>query len=696
MAKENPDEKQSDKALLELARKRFGAAEEATSEIRRLALEDWRFRAGDQWPEQIKQERVSEGRPTPVINKLLAPIRQVCNDQRQNRPSIKVHPVDDNADVETAKIYQGIIRHIEQDSGADVAYDTAFEGAAVGGFGYLRVLTEYVDPTAFDQEIKIEMIENPFSVRFDPLSKKPDGSDGKWAFISDDIPKDDYIAEYGESELAQEGAWAGVGDSYGDWIGKEVCRVAEYYYTDYKKINVVQLSTGKVVEEEKLDEYLAEVFPEGVPDGAADELVVNRKTAKVPVIKWCKINGMEILERTEWLGKWIPIIPVYGDKYIVDGKRHLEGIIRQAKDPQRHYNYWKATETETITLAPKAPFIVAEGQIPKQYEGMWKTANRKTHAFLPYKPIDFNGNLVPPPQRNVIEPPVAAVTQAGMLSADDIKGTTGVFDATLGNQSNETSGIAIQRRNMQAQTSNFHLIDNLTRSIRHTGRILVDLIPKVYDTDRAARIIGEEGQEEIVRINAEFMHKGEKVHFRLGVGKYDVSVDTGPSFATKRQEAAASMIEIAKSAPIVMQSAPDLFVKNLDIPGSHEIAERLKKTLPPGLAEDKDQKPVPPEIQAQLQQMGQMIDHLTANLNDANKTIETKQLEIESKERIEAMKLETQLLIEKMKQAQAFAEAQVERQLAELNAIQNGNDLGHEATETQPAGGYTPSAEEQL
>lgn len=693
----------SDEAILETAKKRFAIAQECWAEAHAAALEDWRFRAGDQWPEQIKKERQADQRPTLVINKILPSLRQVTNDQRQNRPSIKVHPVDDNADVETAKIYQGMIRHIEQDSGADVAYDTAFEGAAIGGFGWFRVYTEYVDPTAFDQQIKIGMIEDPFSVLFDPNAKMPDGSDANFAFIVDDISKDSFIAEYGESKLATSSDWSTYAQASADWIRKDAVRVAEYYYKEYKYAQVVQLSDGRVVEKD----FLSKLFPEGLPP---EIQIANERRAKIPVIKWCKINGCEILEKTEWPGLWIPVVPVYGDKFILNGKRIFEGIVRHAKDPQRMYNYWKSTETETITLAPKAPFIAAEGQIPKQYEAQWKQANKKSYAYLTYKPTDHAGTLVPPPSRNAFEPPVQAITQAGLFASDDLKATTGLYDAALGNRSNETSGVAIQSRAAQAQTSNFHLIDNLTRSIRHAGRIVVDVIPKIYDTARAARIIGEEGEEEIVRINQEFEHKGQLVHFKMGVGKYDVSVQTGPSFATKRQEAAQSMLDLAKSAPQVMQAAPDLYVKALDIPNANEIAERLKKTLPPGLADDKDKKPIPPEVQAQMAQLDQMVQALTEQLNASNEIINQKRMELESKERIEFKKLEVQLELKRAElDQQASSEifaaeiAQINQRLEMLNIGQpidtetNGAGVNALAPQfNQPAGAIVPGAEEQM
>lgn len=689
--KDKPKSSGSKEKLLETARERFRLAEEAERRIREVALDDLKFRAGEQWPQQMKMERELDHRPCLVINRIPQFIRQITNDQRQNRPSIKVYPVDDKGDVETAKIYQGLIRHIEYNSGADAAYDTAFEGAAIKGFGYFRIITDYVDPTSFEQEILIKRIRNHFTVYIDPNSKEPDGSDMNWAFIFEDVPKDDYKAEYGESELAGMDDWSSIGDAYKGWVTKSTCRIAEYFYKEFQEIDICQIESGASIAKSELEQ----LYPEGIPDG----LIIQERRAKVPVIKWCKINGLEILEETEWPGRWIPIIPVYGDELDVDGEVIREGVIRHAKDSQRMYNYWKSTETETIALAPKAPFIVAEGQIPREYEPLWKTANKKSHAFLPYKPTDHKGQLVPPPQRNSFEPPVAAITNASLHAAEDLKATTGIYDAALGAKSNETSGVAIQRRNQQAQTSNYHLIDNLTRSIRHCGRILVDLIPKIYDTARAARIIGEEGEQEVIRINEEFEHRGRKVHYNLGVGKYDVVVETGPSFATKRQEAAVSMEGLAKAYPQIMQVAGDLMVKNMDWPGASEIAERLKKTLPPGIAEDKDKKPIPPEVQAQLSQMDQMIAALTEQLQAATETINTKKLELESKERIEFAKLETQLELEKLKQAQQFAIDSVNRQIADLQRRQEllgiyepiaGTNEGTDETQEQLTGELSP------
>jgi hypothetical protein len=435
-------------------------------------------------------------------------------------------------------------------------------------------------------------------------------------------------------------------------------------------------------------------------------LVAGKRKTLIPSVKWVKTNGHEILDQTDWPGKWIPIIPVLGEELHIEGKRILSGVVRHAKDPQRMYNVWKSYETETITLAPKAPWIVDLKSIEGQ-EATWRTANTKNHAYLPFN--SANGTR-PGPQRNLAEPPVAAITNAAMYAADDLKATTGIYDAALGAKSNENSGIAIQRRNNQSQTANFHLVDNLSKSIRHGGRIIVDLIPKIYDTARAVRILGEDKAEEVVMINQIFERNGKDVHYDVGSGKYDVVVDTGPSFETKRQEAVASMIDMSGKNPQIMQVAGDIMIKNMDWPGAQEIAERLRKTLPPNLVEENGQnQQIPPQVQQQMGQMNQLIEQLTSQLKHKTEQIETKTLELESRERIEMAKLQVQ---SEIALAQIGSKESIELLAHEIEAINQRLQLLHmsqpisqdfegdasgpdqaaqaEPTEPMPTGGPSP------
>ncbi len=685
--------------ILRIARERFDLAVEAESHIRADALDDLKFSAGEQWPDEIKQARHQDARPCLTINRLPQSIHQITNDQRQNRPSIKVSPVDDKADIDTAKILQGLVRHIEYSSNADTAYDTAFDSAVRVGFGYFRICTEYADSFGFEQEIKIKRIRNRFSVYLDPSYQEPDGSDANWGFVFEDIDKDTYKAQYPKSEAASMEEWTAVGSARSPWMSAKSCRVAEYFCREYKEADLLLLNTGDVIEASEL-EVAMQLDPQ--------VQIVDQRTSVVPFIKWYKINAVEVLEETLWPGKWLPIIPVLGEEYDIDGKRILEGVVRQAKDPQRMYNYWASAETETIALAPRAPWVGAAGQF-EGYEAQWKTANVRNHAFLEYNPLSHNGTPVGPPQRNVFEPPVQAISNARMMAAEDLKATTGIYDAALGARSNEKSGVAIQRRSLQAQTSNFHFMDNLSKSIRHAGRVCIDLIPKVYDTARAVRILAEDGQEEIVRINEVFKHKGKLVTYNLGAGKYDVTVNTGPTFETKRQEAVQSMIDLTRAYPQAAQLAADIMVKNMDWPGAQEIAERLRKALPPGIAEEKDKKPIPPEIQAQMGQMGQMIEQLTEQLKHKTEQINTKALELESKERIEMAKIQAEI---EMKLADIGSKEAISLLAHEVSEIQSrlqllsydqpidSNETPHagpqrvlpEGNEQQPTGGFSPGS----
>lgn len=634
------DEEETDADIIALAKSRFLLAEEAESENRALALEDLEFRAGNQWSEDMKRSRDADKRPCLVINRIPQIIRQICNDQRQNRPTIKISPVDDGADKETAKVRQGLVRHIWNNSNADVAIDVAFEGAVDKSFGFFRITTDYVNAQSFDQEILIKQIPNHFSVYLDPAAKEPDGSDAKWGFVFEEVSKDEFEAMYPDAKASIMAEWSGIGDQVG-WFDKGTCRVAEYFYTTYKKVEIVQFSNGVVLERSKVVLPLAE----GVKE-------TNKRVALVPSIKWVKMTGVQIMERRDWAGQWVPIIPVYGSQLNINGKIIRESIVRHAKDPQKMYNYFVSSETEAIALAPKAPFIVAEGQIPPEYKAMWESANVKNHSHLIYKALTVGQQLVGAPQRNAYEPPVIAITNARGQAADDIKATTGIFDASLGNRSNETSGVAIQRRNAQAQTSNFHFFDNLTRSLKHAGKIIDDLIPYIYDAARTIRIIGVDDQEEMVKINQQFEDKqGTKKKHIMNAGKYDVMIETGPNYATKRQEAVASMLDLSKALPAQAGIMADLLVKNMDWPDADIIAERLKKSIDPKFLDDKDkpQGEDPAQIQQKMAEMGQVIDQMSQQLQVANEQLHTKKMEIDSKERIAFAEMKTKMEIEAAK-----------------------------------------------
>lgn len=706
---------EADEAILKVARTRLQTAEKAERGIRENAEDDLLFVSGEQWPLQIKNDREKEQRPCLVINRLPQFVQQITNDQRQNRQSLKVHPIDSLADIETAKIIQGIHRHIENNSNAETAYDTAFESAVRGGFGYWRITTEFSKPDSFDQEIKIKRIKNPMSVYFDPFVQEADGSDARWGFVTEDMAHDVYKAQYPGSSLASAdvGEWTSIGNDEPNWLSNETVRVAEYFYIEEKDEQIHLLSDGRVVRTKDLQNALAVAAQANMPCQVA-----KTRIAKIPVVKWIKMNAIEILDRTDWLGQYIPIIPVYGNEIIVKGERKLESLVRHAKDPQRALNFWKSAEAETIALAPRAPFIGAEGQF-EGHEDEWEEANKKNHPYLEYKPKSLDGTPLPPPQRQTFEPAIQAISQASAMAADDLKSTTGVYDAALGAQTNEESGIAIQRRTTQTQTSNFHFVDNLRRALRHSGRVVVDLIPRVYDTARAARIIGEDDAQKIVMLNRKYTdpETGKEVLYDLDVGLYDVTVDTGPSFASKRQEAAASMLDLSKSDPDIMKIAGDLIVKNMDWSGAQEISERIKRSIPPNLIGDDKQEPIPQAAQAQINQMQQLLQMQHQEIGRMSQIIATKQIETQTKkmelehdERIELAKIQADLEIAAAKLKAQGAIELLGHQVAELmqrekllfsaqpigadNPDLNPESAGAQGAQAgrapQPTGGSTP------
>lgn len=620
--------------VIKEARKRFEYAADAELDNRTNALEDLRFCNGEQWPESIKKQRDDEGRPCLTINRLPQFVKHVINSQRQNRPSINVNPADDKSDPGLARVYKGMIRNIEQQSLADSAYDTALDFGVKGGFGYFRVITEYSSDDVFEQDIRIKRIANPFTVYLDPDHQERDASDMGWCFVTELLDKDVFEEKYPDADASEFDS--GLGDDK-TWFSEDKVRVAEYWRKVPEKKLIGLLEDGTVAEVDKL--------PVDVQPVKTREVIRHK-------VEWRLITGKEVLETREWAGKYIPIIPVFGDETNIEGKKIYSGLVRWAKDPQRMYNYWRTQATELVALAPKAPFLATPEQI-EGYEAIWKTANTKTHAYLPY-----NHTGAPLPQRQPFaNSPLGAVNEA-LAASDDIKATTGIHNPSLGMESNETSGKAIALRQRQGDNATFNYIDNLSNAIAHCGRILVDLIPKIYDTPRVVRLLNDD-REEMVEINKVVQTpNGETRINDLSVGKYDVVVTVGPAYATRRQEAAESMLQFIQAAPNTGPLIADLVAKNMDWPGASEIAERLQKSLPPNISG----QGVPPEIMEQIkgqeaelqkekerlqaeseqhmqmqqqiqQKLNEVIDR-ERGLNDIQRDIETAASELDSERKI--------------------------------------------------------------
>lgn len=616
-----------DADLLRMARDDMKRCESAEVDNRKTAREDIEFaRLSKQWPDGIKRQRELEQRPCLTINKLAPVIRQVVNDARQNKPAISIKPVDSKADPETAEILTGLVRSIEHASAADVAYDTGVDQAVSGGFGYWRVDLSYANdltdeddlaglgPEAFEQDICIKRVPNQFAVYGDPDSMAADSADWNVCFVMDKMTHAAFKAKYPKASRSDfdSADWLAYGSN---WCSEDEVTVAEYWRREVtKKLIVgVQLADGSPVVMEW------EAWQKERPEGSS--IIAQPRAVDAYKVTQYLITAVEVLEKTDWLGKFIPIVPVYGDEVIYGGKRYFRSLIADAKDANRMFNYWRTQATELVALAPKAPFIGRRGAFETDL-AKWETANTISHPFIEYDGPEQ-------PARQGFSGIPTGVLQEAMNAADDIKAVTGIYDASLGARSNETSGKAIMARQREGDVSTYHFIDNLTRAIRHTGRIIVDLIPKVYTTPRVLRILGEDGKPDMVPVNQE---PGEDVAriFDLRVGRYDVVVTAGPSFTSRREEAATQMIELVRAFPDAAPVIGDLLAKNLDWPGADEIARRLEAMLPPHLREE-GQGGLPPEVMQQVQQMSEAIDVLRQRLTEAEGkyTLEAKKLAIE-------------------------------------------------------------------
>jgi hypothetical protein len=597
----------------------YGVAVERESENRTRYENDVRFaRLSEQWPDAVRRQRELDGRPCLTINKLPAFIRQVVNDARQNTPQIKFHPVGDGSDQWTAKVLDGLVRNIEVQSNADVAYDTAIENAVTGGFGFFRITTDYTSDDSFDQDIRIERIPNSLSVVPDAHCMDADSANWNDCFVTETYSLDAFKAKWPKADVS---SFEGDGRSQcaPNWLDGDDIMVAEWWTRREVEKTLLKLSNGDVMYQEQFDAIAELLDLDGVT-------VADQRPVRSMKVTQHIMTGAGIIETNDWAGKYIPVVPVYGDEVVIDGKRHLKSMIHDATDAQRSYNFWRSTATEVASMAPKAPWVGATGSFAS--DPNWLTANTVNHPYLEYDPVDN----MPPPQRIPFAGPDAASMQEAMNASDDMKSVMGLFDASLGAQSNETSGRAILARQREGDVSTFNFTDNQNRAIRHAGRILADLIPKVYSVERIIRVIHEDDTPENVKINGPTdpiqaqqqamqgqqqgltdEQRGIVQVYDLTTGKYDVTCESGPSYTTKRQEAAEQMVSFMQAVPASGPIIGHRLAKALDWPGAMEIAEDLKAMLPPQL---QGQNPQVAQMQQALQQLQQALAQAQAALND--------------------------------------------------------------------------------
>lgn len=611
-------------------RERYADAAEAMREQHARMREDMRFSNPadpQQWDALALQAR--NGRPCLTFDRTNQFIQQVVNDGRQNKPSVNVLPADSMADVDVANKLDGVVRHIEYVSRAGIAYDTSLEHAVRGGLGWLRVIPQIMRPETNEQEIRILRVHDPLSVLLDPNSTEPDGSDAMHAFVETIYTQKAFMAAWPKAKLQS------FESDQSGWFGVEQVRVCEYFVVNEEKRNsvVVDLNGQRVTVSE--DEYWQAAKMTGVKAP-----VIEQFEQPVRRVKWCKVTGAEVLEETDFPSQYLPVIPVQGHEIWIEGKRYLCGMVRRMMDSQRFHNYAISAAAEQVAMQPKAPFIAAQEAIDG-YEEEWRHANAGNPAVLRFNARDAsnNGDPLPVPQRAA--PPIMGTAWGELLaySAGAMESSVGMFKANLGQQGNETSGRAIRARQQEGDTATFHFIDNLSRSIEQLGRVIVDMIPRIYDTQRQARIVGEDGQQDFVQIDPRMPKAVKKegakvVAINPSVGAYDVRVKVGPSYTTQRQETAEQLSNMLQAAPNLLPMLGDVWVKMQDWPDADKVARRLKAMLPPEIkaVEDEDAD-IPPEAMQQIQMLQQQVQQLSQALEAAAAEAEDKRIE---REKIEA------------------------------------------------------------
>lgn len=664
--------------FLETAFERFKTSEAAESEWRRDALDDVKFYAGNQWEETARRRRRKNKQPILTINRLPQFKRQITNEIRQQRPAVQVNPRHDTT-VEGAQIVQGRIRDIEVDSHADMVYDLGTDQMVITGLGYWRINTAYKSGMTFDQKIRIKPIKNHFMVYDDPDCEELDRSDRQYLFIVCDLSTPEFKRKYPQSKTAASlSDLQSVGDNPRQWLKDGGVRLAEYYYTVEKTVKLYEYKDGRVT----LD---------APPD--KNDIEQERDVSKTQVM-WSKICALDVLEEHEVPCAFIPVVVVVGEEINIDGKVNWTGMVRDGKDAQRAYNYWKTSATSQIALASKDPVIAASGQL-QNHEEEWRDAHLNDPAVLTYEPVVEGNQLLPAPAKQPSEPPIQAMSAMMNGAANDLMATIGLNDASLGERRPDEAARSVLLRQQQGKISTAHYSDNVSRAVRFTGELILSYMQCMDEAPHVGRIIKADDS-----VSHAVFHKNQPDQAKklakdgqqvvdLGQGTYDVTVSVGPSYQTKRQEAVASILALIQAEPSVLNIVGDLLFGNMDWHNAPEIAKRFKKLLPPQLQET-DASGDPAQQLAQTQaaffQLQQQHKQLIDALKQANQIITTKMIEANSRERVAAINAAAGVEEAALK---AHAEGTLATLNAELDALQARFQMSLGAP---PEGGAQPSA----
>lgn len=615
-----------DEKIVQEAKDRFKKVQDWESDFRRLYLADVKFANADsdngwQWPDDLRKDREDNKRPALTINKTAQYVALITNNARQNKPAVSIKPMGQEASYDAAQILEGLIRHIEYISSAQNIYDEATESQVEGGIGYWRIIQKYLDDDSFDQELLIAPVRDTLSVLLDCDIKQKDGSDSRYGFIFDDLPTSEFERQYPEVDLADVSE-AGTGLNEADfWVRDGNIKIAEYYRILEKKDELIHM--------EDENGTVAEFKRSSIPAkyrAKFEEAGENIKTREITnkQLEWYKIAGSKIIDRRKLKGKYIPIIRVIGKERVIEGKLERKGHVRALKDPQRMYNYNSSGQVEYGALQSKTPWVGPEDAFAGN-DVAWNNANRSNAAYLTYKHRDEDGNEIPKPERP--EPPGAspAFLEGMKIAAAEMEMASGQQAGQQQNPMIERTPKAIDARERHGETATYHFIDNLAIAIRHTGRVILDLIPHIYDTERTIQILGRDGTQTNVQVQPDakqaYAEQKEKddvtnVLFNPSVGKYEVESDVGPAYASQRQEAWNAFVQITTGAPELINEIGDLMFQSADFPLADKIAERLKRKIratAPWLLDDQP-GPVLTKLQQEIQSASQKIAELLQEL----------------------------------------------------------------------------------
>lgn len=700
-SKKRNDRLDRDEDLITKSMKRFKITADAEAEARRQALEDLRFSIGTgQWDEAVKANREIEGKPCLTINRAPAFLRQYTGEERQHRPSMLVSPVGSGADLEAAKIHQGVLRHIEVVSPADVAYDNAYDMMMRIGWCPWRIRTDFVNERSFDQEPRIEPIENPFAAYLSPV-RRPDGTDPLWGHVVCDYSWDEYEAEFGSTQVSKLRDTANyssryravrlhfptsVGNPEPDWITKDGCRVAEYWWVELEPKILVQFDDGSTA------------FKDEISEGDKPFIVGERETIARKV-NCVKHDAIEVLKKYDYLGKYLPFPEVNGVRLNVNGKIYRAGMVRDYRDAQRIYDFMVTRAVEQVDQCSKDPLWIPEDPKNANHAEEYRQMNRKNYSHLYYAAYSEDGKQLPPPQRAGREAPIQAMRELIQQADYDMKAVIGIYGPSLGEEAgnSQESGFAILTRQQQSDTGMMTWHDNLNRAIVWQGKILLDLWPKLISAARVQRIINpDDSTKHAVVFNSQYSDPieaqkllnaalGLKKAYDVGAGEYDVTLSSGPMYRTARQEAFRALTVVISQKPELLPVLGDVWAKNADFPDADVIEARLKKMLPPNLqdesAEDAQSKLV--QAQAANQALSVQYNQVLMELNRAADTIRTKRLDLESRERIALANNLTQLTLQRLKShdlaAQSALDAQIEAITMRMAALHQNLSIEQEA-----------------